>query len=200
MAATSARMTRFVLPIVLGLLLGAGVMRYWDRTHQVGRAAAPGDTAGTPADEAMKALTADVARLKTLTPSQSHSMTDVGEHWTDAWFAAQKKNWPLATFFLDETRQHIQWSVRIRPVRKLPDGSSVDLQPIFEAIDTSALKMVRDAIEHQSLPEFVTAYRATLEACYGCHKASAKPYLRPAVPTAPAHTIINFDPTATWPE
>ena len=39
-----------------------------------------------------------------------------------------------------------------------------------------------------------------LEACYSCHKASGKPYLRPMMPTAPAQSIINFDGTATWPQ
>jgi hypothetical protein len=40
-------------------------------------------------------LRADVARLKTNAPSQSHTMSDVGYHWTNLWFAAEKKNWPL---------------------------------------------------------------------------------------------------------
>ena len=38
-----------------------------------------------------------------------------------------------------------------------------------------------------------------LEACYSCHKASAKPYLRPMIPTTPPQTIINYDPNAKWP-
>ena len=36
---------------------------------------------------------ADVERLKTLVPSQSHSMADVGFHWTNLWFAGEQKNW-----------------------------------------------------------------------------------------------------------
>ena len=31
------------------------------------------------------------------------------------------------------------------------------------------------------------------------HKASAKPYLRPMIPTTPPQTIINYDPNAKWP-
>ena len=62
--------------------------------------------------------TADVERLKTVVPSQSHSMSDVGFHWTNLWFAGQQGNWPLAQFYFDEARQHIQWTIQIRPIRK----------------------------------------------------------------------------------
>ena len=44
------------------------------------------------------ALRAEVERLKGLTPSQSHAMADVGYHFANCWFAAQKQNWPLAQF------------------------------------------------------------------------------------------------------
>ena len=48
--------------------------------------------------------------------------------------------------------------------------------------------------------DLTAAYKTMLESCYACHKASSKPYLRPMVPTAPASTLINFDPNATWPQ
>ena len=68
-------------------------------------------------------------------------------------------------------------------MRKGPDGNDVNLVPIFESIDTSAFKAVADAIQAQNSAAFAAAYRETLQACYGCHKASGKPYLRPMVPT-----------------
>ena len=77
------------------------------------------------------ATLADLERLKTLVPSQSHSMADVGFHWTNLWFAGEQKNWPLAQFYFDEARQHIQWTIRIRPIRKDPEGRDVDLPAIF---------------------------------------------------------------------
>jgi len=39
-----------------------------------------------------------------------------------------------------------------------------------------------------------------LEACYSCHKASGKPYLRPMIPTVPPQSIITYDPNAKWPQ
>ncbi len=139
---------------------------------------------------------ADLERLKTLVPSQSHAMADVGFHWTNLWFAGEQKNWPLAQFYFDEARQHIQWTIRIRPIRKDPDGRDVDLPAIFQAVDSSTFAAVKIAIERKDSAQFENAYRKALDGCYSCHKSSGKPYLRPIVPTAPAQTIIDFSPDA----
>ena len=193
----SNTLVRVLLPAVLGALIGAGASEYRHRAD-VGAAQAPAENAGDR--NGLDALRADVARLKANAPSQSHTMSDVGYHWTNLWFAGEKKNWPLATFYFDETRQHILWTIRLRPIRKGPDGQDVNLVPIFEGIDTSAFKAMAEAIQKQDAQAFAAAYRTTLEACYGCHKASGKPYLRPMIPSAPAQAIVNFDPAAAWPQ
>lgn len=145
-------------------------------------------------------VTTDVARLKDLVPSQSHTMADVGYHWAGLWFAAKEKNWPLAAFFFGEARQHIRWTVAIRPVRKGLNGEDVNLKGIVDGLEPSVFASVQLAIEDKNSTEFETAYKQALEGCYACHKASGKPYLRPMVPTTPPLTIINFDPAAKWPE
>src|ERR1043166_6457414 len=196
---TSNAFARMVLPAVIGAMVGAAAVEYRHRAAAAASTAGPAIENGNTTRD-LDQLRADVARLKANAPSQSHTMSDVGYHWTTLWFAGEKKNWPLAQFFFDETRQHILWTIRLRPVRKGPDGKDVNLVPIFESIDTSAFKTMAEAIEKQNPQTFGSAYRAALEACYGCHKASGKPYLRPAIPTAPAQTIINFDPAAAWPQ
>ena len=198
----SNALVRALLPAAIGALIGGGAVAYF---HRGDVTAAAGSTAisapeGGGARSDLDALRADVARLKANAPSQSHTMSDVGYHWTNLWFAGEKKNWPLAQFYFQESRQHILWTIQLRPVRKGPDGSDVNLVPIFESIDTSAFKLVADAIQAQDSAAFSAAYRETLQACYGCHKASGLPYLRPAVPTEPSQSIINFDGAATWPQ
>ncbi len=138
--------------------------------------------------------------LEGRTADQAHAMVDVGYHFANLWFAADKQNWPLANYYLTETRQHLQWAVRFHPVRKISSGTNVDLNGILEAVDHSFLAGVGQSITNKDSAAFRTAYRQTLEGCYACHKACEKPYLRPQVPTAPGVTIINFDPAATWPE
>jgi len=160
----------------------------------------PAPASASPAGDAKAStLDADVAHLKDITPSQSHTMIDVGYHMSNLWFAAQHKNWDLAAFEVDETRNRIRWTIRINPTRKKPDGEIVDIKSIFDGIDATVLPPLKDAVAKKDMKSFDAAYRTMLEACYSCHKASAKPYLRPMIPTAPPQTIINYDPNAKWP-
>ena len=163
---------------------------------QEGRAGAP---AAPPKQMTPAEMQAEIERLKTLVPSYSHPMQDVAINWASLWFAAQKKNWPLARYFYNEARSHIAWTVRINPNDKV-NGEIVDLKSIYDAIDTSSLMMVRDAIEKQNSTQFVAAYKTMLESCYSCHKAAGKPMIRPQIPTAAVLTIVNMDPAATWPD
>jgi hypothetical protein len=182
------RIPRLVVFALLGAgaIVGGTAVEYW-RSSRFSTAAGAQTDKHTASD-------ADVERLKTLVPSQSHSMADVGYHWTNLWFAADQKNWPLAEFYFNESRQHIQWTIRIRPIRKDPDGRDVDLKAIFDAVDTSTLAAVKAAIAEKDSVKFVSAYKEALEGCYSCHKASGKPFLRPIVPRAPGQAILDFAP------
>jgi hypothetical protein len=161
--------------------------------------AAPAPPAAV-ANSEIAGLRAEIARLKGLVPDQSHAMSDVGYHFANLWFAGQHKNWPLAQFFLDETRSHLKWAVRIIPVRKSPAGLEVDLNGIREAVDNTLLEDINKAIAAKDTLAFTNAYRLTLEGCYSCHKATGKPYLRPQIPTMPSAPILNLDPDAKWPQ
>jgi hypothetical protein len=180
-------MLLFVAGVLVGSLLTArnGSVIASTARAQDGQASAPAQD--------------DITHLKEVVPSQSHSMMDVGFHFQNLWFAGEKKNWPLAEFYLNETRSHIRWTVRIRPVRRGVNGP-VNLVPLFDAMDKGPLTKLRQTINGKDSAQFVAAYKETAEACYLCHKASDKPFLRPMIPTAPAQGIINFDPDATWPQ
>src|SRR4051794_6932080 len=52
----------------------------------------------------LDSVASEVALLKAQAVDQAHVMTSVGYHFTNLWFAGQKKNWPLADFYLNETR------------------------------------------------------------------------------------------------
>lgn len=172
-----------------GVIAGAVFVWQWKGPATVaaqGQASAPD----------LAAMQADIAHLKEVIPSQSHTMTDVGFQFANLWFAGQKKNWPLADFYLNEARQHIRWTIRIRPVRKDPAGNSVDLNPIFDSINDGILNKLKQSIDNKDVAQFEAAYKQTLAGCYSCHQASGKPYLHPVVPTEPPQTIIKFEPDA----
>jgi hypothetical protein len=194
---------RLFILIVSAIILG-GLLewRFLRSPTQAAPPEAPAVTLATPAEATMTpaAVEAELVRLKGVAPSASVAMADVGFHFSNLWFAAQKGNWPLATYYYNEGRNHIRWLVRINPMPKGPTGDLVDLQGIFDGIDTSVLKDLKDTIDKKDGTRFVPAYRQTLEACYSCHKAVGRPYLRPMIPTTSPQSIINLDPGATWPQ
>lgn len=186
---------RSVLLVTCGVLLGIAADRVG---YPVATVAA--QQGRNPQPATLESLAADVAQLKAIVPSNSHIMMDVQFHWTNLWFAAQKKNWAFAQYQFNETRGHIIWLTRKSPIIRAQDGSDVDIKGIFDGIDTSSLADVKAAIERKDSVRFAATYKTMIESCYSCHKAVGRPYLRPMIPTAPALTAINLDPNATWPQ
>jgi len=164
-----------------------------------GRGAAAPKAPMTPAEE-IAALKADVEMLKGRAPSASVAMADVGFHFSNLWFAGQAGNWPLATYYYNEMRNHVRWLVRIAPMPRGPEGMPVDVGSIFDAIDTSTFATLKATLEKKEAAKFAGAYRGAMESCYQCHKAVGRPYLRPMIPKTPPQSIINLDPKANWPE
>jgi hypothetical protein len=144
-------------------------------------------------------LAARVKALEELIPDQAHMMADVSDHFANLWFAGIAGNWPLADFYLNETKSHLRWAVRRIPIRKDNQGRDVNLGNILEAFENSQLKQLKGAIDGKDGIAFEKDYKEALTACYSCHKAADKPYLRPQVPAEPTSPIINFDPKAHWP-
>jgi hypothetical protein len=154
--------------------------------------------AQTPVPAADQSAEIDVLKkeieiLKGKAPDQSHAMKDVAYHFTNLWFAGQQQNWPLAKFYLDETRAHLKWAVRIIPVRKTKAGE-LDLRALLEGVDQSAFVPLQKTIDAKSVGDFSTAYQQTLDACYSCHAAADKPYLKLHIPEQPEARIIDFAP------
>jgi hypothetical protein len=144
----------------------------------------------TRPDEDLATLAAEIETLKRQLPSQSHTMADVEFHFANLWFAARNGNWPLATFYLNETRSHLNWTVRMRPVRRLANGE-LDLQPILEGIETGALADLKTVVDGKDAAHFEGAYRAMMGQCLACHQAAEKPFLEPHIPEFPPSPMIN---------
>lgn len=139
-------------------------------------------------------LRADATKAKNAAGDQAHAMTSVAYHFNNLWFAGEHGNWPLAQFYWGETRSHLRWAVRIIPVRKDAQGREVKLTDILKSLESTPLKQLQDAIKARDRTQFAKAYSFTMQSCYACHKASAKPYLRLRIPTHPAEALIDFDP------
>ena len=135
-----------------------------------------------------------IEQLRALLPSQSHAMMDVEYNFTNLWFAARASNWPLATFYLNESRSHVQWTVRLRPVRKLASGADLDLKPLQESFERAGVDAIRATLEKKDKKAFESAYRNALGLCHACHIAAEKPFLHPDIPKQPASRLIRMEP------
>jgi hypothetical protein len=148
--------------------------------------------AAPPSDDPA-ALRAEIERLKSIVPGQAFAMTQVAYNFSNLWFAAHAENWPLAQFYLNETRVRLRWALRITPVRKVSTGD-LDLQPFLDALERDHFTKLGDALTAKSVTQLESEYRSTLEGCHACHTASEKPYLALQPPTAPAEPLIRFAP------
>ena len=148
----------------------------------------------------LNGLAAEIETIKGKLPDQAHAMQDVGYHFSNLWFAGQHEHWDLAEFYWLETRSHLQWAVRIIPIRKNLAGEDIILKDILEGFENGPLKQLHDAIAARDKSAFDKTYRTCVETCYSCHKVSDKPFIRPQIPTQPESPMINFDPNAKWPQ
>jgi hypothetical protein len=134
-------------------LLGAGLLAAGLATGTgVNHAAEPagGIVAAVGSGQAAEITTRrdEIEQLRGRLPDQSHVMKDVGYHFTNLWFAAQAKNWPLAKFYLDETRSHLRWAVRVIPVRRTGSGR-LDLRPILDGLERTVFSDLQQAVDRQ---------------------------------------------------
>jgi hypothetical protein len=178
---TAGRNSEFVMKLITVFLVLIGIA-----------ALLPAQTESS-ANADITALKAEIERLKGMVPDQSHAMKDVAYHFTNLWFAGQKQNWPLADFYLSETRSHLRWAVRIIPVRKTPQGQDLRLADILEPMDKSVLTELAATISGKDSEAFRAKYEQTLNTCYSCHVAAGKPFLRLEIPKQPEVQVIRFE-------
>lgn len=155
--------------------------------------ALPLQAAEPEAPATLESLQAEVERLRGIMPGQAFAMTQVAYNFNNLWFAVQAENWPLAQFYLNETRVRLRWAIRITPVRRIANGE-IDLAPIATALETSQLAAVEQSIAARDNAGFVAGYTAMMHGCQGCHEASEKPFLQLHIPTVPAEAMIRFTP------
>jgi hypothetical protein len=85
------------------------------------------------------------------------------------WYAGDARNWPLASYEVDELEEGFADAVRFHPRHKSSPRPLTELIPEFSAGPIAAL---RGAIEAKDRAKFVKAYDALTQGCNGCHEAS----------------------------
>lgn len=152
---------------------------------------APGAEADTAA---IARLEQQVKDLSTLIPSQGHAMVDVAYHYGNLWFAVRAGNWPLAQFYLNETKAKLRWAVRIRPVRPVSGGAQLELGALLDTLEKTSLQELQEAVTAKDRARFEASYQRTLVSCQGCHMASEKGFIRLRVPDRAPEPLVEMEP------
>src|ERR1700722_13457282 len=164
---TNANWHRSLLLVMIGAIVGALLVSAWDRSSALAQTGNPQANPSAPAT-----MQADLAHLKDIVPPASHPMVDAAMFAANLWFAAQKRNWPLANYYLGEMRNRMRWEVHLNPAPKGADGKPVDMQSIFDGIDNGSLTTLKKTIEMKDSKKFVVDYKHLLEDCYSCHETA----------------------------
>ena len=85
------------------------------------------------------------------------------------WYAGEARNWPLASYEVDELEEGFADAVRFHPEHKHSPRPLTELVPEFTAGPVAAL---RAAIARRSQADFEAAHDALTEGCNGCHAAA----------------------------
>jgi hypothetical protein len=141
----------------------------------------------------LEELREEVQALRALIPGQAFGMTQVAYNASNLNFAVQSENWPLATFYLNETKVRLRAAMRLQPVRKISTGE-LELTPIATAVENTQIAALEGILASKDKAAFAKGYTDLLNACTGCHVASEKPFLQLTPSSMPAESLIKFQP------
>lgn len=108
-------------------------------------------------------------------------MSHIQRHANKLFFAGNKANWPLASFYVHELEESME---EIEDGRIIEDD--INISKLMKAMGIPALEVLEDAIEKKNVEEFNSAYVNLVTNCNSCHQASGHPYIVIINPTTPA--------------
>jgi len=125
-------------------------------------------------------------------PGLGEIMTLQHMRHTKLWLAGEARNWPLATYELDELEEGFDDVVRLHPTHKDAPAAPKDLVP---RMIPPAIAAARQAVEHRDPHAFEAAYDGLTAACNACHVAMRFEFNRVQRPATNPFPNQRFDPT-----
>ena len=125
-----------------------------------------------------------IDQLAGIQPGMAAAMKEVGERYTNAYYAAKGGNWKMAAHQLNQLRAAFRTAKVTRP-KYADDLASYDkdyLQPIFKAI------------HDQDWEQFEVAFRRGAEGSDAYHDKRGFPYIRYVLPKDPPSNLYLGPP------
>lgn len=143
------------------------------------------DNAGLPGPRTANAH----ETTRSLEPSLGDTMTRVQGLFADLYYAADAKNWALASYHLHELEETFE---RV-PVVK-PEENGVQLKPLVDIVLGTTIPELEKTVEEKDLGSFLNRYMATISTCNACHVQTGHAYLVVQTPEGPATKVLNRTP------
>lgn len=126
---------------------------------------------------------------KPYTPSLADFMLGIQAQHAKLWLAARARNWPLASYQLEEIKELFEEVEERTPVYKdLPVGKMI------EAITKGPIAELEKAVEARNFKDFSAAFDRLTAACNDCHKSANRGFIVIRTPVRSPYPNQDFRP------
>lgn len=129
-------------------------------------------------------------------PGLGEIMTATQMRHAKLWLAAQRGNWPLAQYEIDELEEGFDDAMEFHPTHKSSPLSIKDLIPQMTSGPVAAL---RSAVDEGNSEAFTKAFDVLTVACNSCHQATNFGFNVVTRPSANLFTNQDFAPPPNEP-
>jgi hypothetical protein len=120
--------------------------------------------------------------LADIQPGLGTVMIEYGNRFSTMYYAAKAGNWGMADYQLKEAREIQEVGENTRPARA----------SMLKSFESANLDKLADTIKAKDWKKFDAAFKATVEACNGCHTANGFPFIKYELPkSSPSPTALK---------
>ncbi len=130
-----------------------------------------------------------VKQLEAAAPSPGLFMAAIQLHFAKLYFAAEARNWDLATFMRGEILENLDVVAAL-----VPEERGVNIASLVDAFKNTPLAALKDAIEMKDRGMFREAYRDCIVMCNSSHQATGRPFITITVPTNSPTSNQQWEP------
>jgi hypothetical protein len=121
--------------------------------------------------------------LAAIQPGLGTVMTEYGNRFTDAYYAAKGGNWGLAQYQVHEMMETQEVGETTRPNRA----------DALKGFEEGYLAALQEPIKNKDFAAFEAAFKEAVGGCNGCHAGTGHAFVKYVLPKAPVEAYIDFN-------
>lgn len=125
------------------------------------------------------------------TPGLGEIMTLTQMRHTKLWFAGEARNWPLASYELDELNEGLEDAAKFHPTHK---DAPLPIPQLIMKIMSAPIQHLEEAVAAKDSERFTKAFDELTDGCNSCHQAANFGFNVVTRPTANPYSNQVFQP------